>query len=115
MTNGMTIHYLEPTTIDERIRKTLTRTAPPAVPSNHTYLSRLDGDLLARFEAHTLTAEDLRTIADLADTEWNDIDQRYAHLNLTAANGYESAYQQRLRSDAAAFRALADSKDAAGA
>jgi hypothetical protein len=83
------------------------------MPSGDTYLSRFDGDLLERFEAHTATADDLRAIADLADTEWNDIDQRYAHLNLTAADGYESQYQKRLRSDAAALRARADNEDAA--
>lgn len=84
-----------------------------AVPSEHTYLGRLDGDLLTRWEANTLTADDLRAIADLSDNEWNDIDQRYSHLGLTAENGYESRYQKRLRSDAAIFRDLADQKDAA--
>jgi hypothetical protein len=115
MTDDMTIHYIEPTTIDERIEKSFAKTPPTAAPSEHTYLGRLSGELLTRWEANTLTADDLRAIADHADTEWNDIDQRYAHLNLTAANGYESAYQKRLRSDAAIFRDLADKKDAAGA
>ncbi|WIE81030.1 hypothetical protein [Curtobacterium sp. MCSS17_016] len=114
MTDGMTIHYVESTTVDEQIRASFAKTAP-ATPSEHTYLSRLSRELLTRWEANALTADDLRAIADLADTEWNDIDQRYAHLGLTAAEGYESTYQKRLRSDAATFRNLADKKDATGA
>ncbi|MGW8431385.1 hypothetical protein ACWGJ9_09685 [Curtobacterium citreum] len=115
MTDSLPIHYVEQaqTTVDERIQEALAKKPHAAAPSEHTYLGRLDGDLLTRWEANTLTADDLRAIADLADTEWNDIDQRYAHLGLTAANGYESRYQKRLRSDAAAFRDLAGTQDAA--
>lgn len=117
MSDNLTIHYVElsQATIDERIQEALAKKPHAAAgPSEHTYLRRLDGDLLTRWETSTLTADDLRTVADLADTEWNDIDQRYAHLGLTAANGYESRYQKRLRSDAGIFRDLAGKRDAAG-